>query len=600
MIEKNYAGLDGFVWWMGVVENRSDPLGLGRCQVRIYGWHTGSLSEIPREDLPWAQAVHSLNARSFAAPKESEVVFGFFADGRNAQYPIVVGVLPGYETNLQEIGSGFHDLRTETELQYSPKKPVSVEYPSDGSGAVITELKKADYEKIRYPLDEDLNKATTPRTARNQDLANSVIQRKRDNVDKDVETANEFVWSEPYPAFNPLYPFNQTFETESGHIFELDDTPKNERIALSHRSGTFIEMFPSGSKVEKVTKSNYQIIMADDHIHIMGRALVTVDSDCHVKILGDVMVEAGNDVSMKISGDFNLSVREAFNIKAKSISMDIDEGLNVLSALDNNLTAAGDTNILSTGNINIDGSKLNLNNAEADAASVENLKRAPSRSEKNDVAPVNEQEPLPWAIAAGTFDPATGYAYSKLNYNDKTEEDEYVEPGNTVPQVCNFDPNLKKFIESSSWGLSGTGIAIIAEFEGFRADAYVDPATGGEPITIGYGSTAVAIDKSVKLGDTVTKQEAEELLVYAINKKFLPSLKKYVKIPLTQEMVDACLSFIYNVGGGNFGSSTLVKKLNQKDYCGAGDEFLRWNKAAGKVLNGLTKRRNREKDLFLS
>ena len=72
------------------------------------------------------------------------------------------------------------------------------------------------------------------------------------------------------------------------------------------------------------------------------------------------------------------------------------------------------------------------------------------------------------------------------------------------------------------------------------------------------------------------------------------------KQELTQEMVDACLSFIYNVGGGNFGSSTLVKKLNQKDYCGAGDEFLRWNKAAGKVLNGLTKRRNREKDLFLS
>jgi len=69
MIEKNYAGLDGFIWWMGVVENRSDPLGIGRCQVRIYGWHTGSLVEIPREDLPWAQAVHSLNARSFAALK---------------------------------------------------------------------------------------------------------------------------------------------------------------------------------------------------------------------------------------------------------------------------------------------------------------------------------------------------------------------------------------------------------------------------------------------------------------------------------------------------------------------------------------------------
>jgi len=608
MIEKNYSGLDGFVWWMGVVENRSDPLGLGRCQVRIYGWHTSSLTEIPREDLPWAQAVHSLNARSFSVPKESEVVFGFFADGRNGQYPIIVGVVPGYETNQKETGSGFHDLRTQEELKLSPRKPVSVEYPKDGTGVSITELSKSDFEKKRYPLDEDFNKATTPRTARNQDLEKTVLQRRKDNRDIDVATSDDFTWSEPYPAFNALYPHNQTFETESGHTFELDDTPENERIALTHRSGTFIEMYPTGTKVEKVTRSNYQIVMADDHIHIMGRALVTIDSDCHVKILGDTKIEIGNDLDMKVSGDFNLSVRGDFNVRSKSVGMDIDEGLQVVSGLNNNLTAAGDTNILSTGAINVDGSTLSLQNADAEPASVENLDRAVSREEKNDATPDSEPVAIPWIVTlsegSGVLDAVTGYENSKLKYFDKTSEGEYVEPGNTVAQLCNFDPNRVIFLDKTQWQISDAGIACITTSEGFKPDAYLDLSAVAkgetEPVIIGYGSTAVSIDRPVKLGDTITKEVATEYLIYGINKKFIPDLKRYVKIPLTQGMVDACLSFIYSTGGRPFSTSTLLKKLNDKDYCGAADEFLRWDKAGGKVFPGLPLRRKRERDLFLS
>jgi lysozyme len=102
------------------------------------------------------------------------------------------------------------------------------------------------------------------------------------------------------------------------------------------------------------------------------------------------------------------------------------------------------------------------------------------------------------------------------------------------------------------------------------------------------------------LGDTITKEVATEYLIYGINKKFIPDLKRYVKIPLTQGMVDACLSFIYSTGGRPFSTSTLLKKLNDKDYCGAADEFLRWDKAGGKVFPGLPLRRKRERDLFLS
>lgn len=604
MIEKNYAGLDGFVWWMGVVENRADPLGLGRCQVRIYGWHTGSLADIPKEDLPWAHPVHSLNSKSFTTPKESEVVFGFFADGRNGQYPVMMGIIPGYETNLKNIGEGFHDLRTEEDIKLSPRKPVSVEYPTDGNGVVITEANIADpeiIETLRYPLDEDLEKPSTPRTARYQDLGYTVLFRRKQNLVNNIETADGLSWSEPYPAYNALYPFNNTTETESGHIFELDDTPKNERIALTHRSGTYTEIFPSGSKVEKITRSNYQIVMADDSIYIMGRAAVTIDSDCLVKIKGDVKIEAGNDVSLKVAGSLNMSVREDLNIRARSLNIDVDDRVDVLSGTDQYFTAGGSTNILAAGVVNIDGITTNLQNGDSEAGTSADIPAAGTRDTKNDSSPTPEIVPLPLVSGLVDFDPISGDAYKRSEYKDTNEEGEKVEPmSNTAPQTCNFDPNRATFIDKSSWTIGSGGLNIIKESEGFEADAYVDPATGGEPITIGYGSTAAAIDRPVKLGDTITKEQAEEYLAYAINKKFMPDLKRYVKIPLTQGMVDACLSFMYNVGGGNFGSSTLVKKLNAKDYCGAADEFLRWNKAAGKVLKGLTTRRQKERDLFLT
>jgi lysozyme len=155
-------------------------------------------------------------------------------------------------------------------------------------------------------------------------------------------------------------------------------------------------------------------------------------------------------------------------------------------------------------------------------------------------------------------------------------------------------------IEPTLEGIPEPGIKLIKEFEGFEAEAYPDPGTGAEPITIGYGSTAAAIDQPVTLGMTCTKQQAEEWLVYGINKKFLPTLKRSVNVDLTQEMVDACLSFIYNVGGGNFAKSTMLKKINQQDWCGAADQYHRSNKAARRVLKGLTRRRNRERELFLT
>jgi hypothetical protein len=92
----NFAGKNGFIWWVGGVESRVDPLALGRCQVRIIGWHSINKQLVPTEDLPWAHPMYPLNnSKSFSSPRINDWVVGFFLDGENAQQPVMMGVIPG-------------------------------------------------------------------------------------------------------------------------------------------------------------------------------------------------------------------------------------------------------------------------------------------------------------------------------------------------------------------------------------------------------------------------------------------------------------------------------------------------------------------------
>ena len=134
---------------------------------------------------------------------------------------------------------------------------------------------------------------------------------------------------------------------------------------------------------------------------------------------------------------------------------------------------------------------------------------------------------------------------------------------------------------------------LIKHFEGCSLEAYADPATGAEPWTIGYGHTG----PEVHPGMTITQDEADALLREDAE-KVAKQIAPMVHVPLSQEEFDALVCFVFNVGIGNFAKSTLLKKLNAGDYEGAADELPKWNKAAGKVMAGLTRRRNAERELF--
>ncbi|WP_340619277.1 lysozyme [Xenorhabdus siamensis] len=142
--------------------------------------------------------------------------------------------------------------------------------------------------------------------------------------------------------------------------------------------------------------------------------------------------------------------------------------------------------------------------------------------------------------------------------------------------------------------ISENGINKIKSYEGLRLKAYPDPATGGEPWTIGYGHT-----KGVEPGQMITKQQAEALLREDLSPIY-DVLGQYVKVPLTQGQFDALCSLIFNVGIGNFIHSTLLKKLNQGDYQEAAQEFLKWDKVNGNKLSALLARRKSEQEMFLS
>jgi hypothetical protein len=544
---KNFIGLDGFQWWIGVIEDRNDPEKLGRCRVRVFGLHTDDTSLIPTEDLPWAIPVYSVNNNdAFSAPREGEYVVGFFLDGSFSQTPAILGVLPGLNKQNPPETRGFGDLRNPAKIRNSPKKPVAIDYPEsrtgnpsvvlsgniindgigivdivleqvklyvplsltakqslispdqyyigynhrfteqelkqgfvslshasharhahqtlegvqifglNGSGTQLTlsqakilvEIdvriaidraknsigvetwdslniaqqsglalhayhldKETDFEKsgvrsaitsgdfvkatqligaelvrtelgkylrsedtlshvaanlfksipksllatlsatsvqtpinasgagvgvrvlesdlssdadakaIKYPAPEDLNKSSINDLATLEEK--TLIQQFKEKSPVIAIGANGESWSEPSPAYSAEYPYNKARETESGHSFEMDDTPGVERVHLAHRAGSFIEFYPSGTKIEKIVKNNYKIVMSDDHLYVAGRVNVVLESNANIKVVGDCYLQVENNLETKVSGSMNVSISEAFNLKANTLNFDI-------------------------------------------------------------------------------------------------------------------------------------------------------------------------------------------------------------------------------------------------------------------------------------
>lgn len=297
----NRIGHDNFVWWMGVVEDRADPLNLGRCRVRIFGSHSPDKNLVPTDSLPWSQPMIPVNGSlTTGTAQEGDYVFGFFFDGLSSQAPCIMGVLPGIPQEYVNNSKGFTDARTPAELSASPRKPViNVAFWSEGTASLNPSI---------------LGEPTTSRVSRDEKINETLIGYRKATRDLLVPTAGASVWSEPVTEYAPKAPYNRVTETESGHLMEFDDTPGAERVNITHRTGSFVEFHPDGSKVTKVIGKNYEIILKDDNVHIKGSYNLTVNGNANILVEQNATIVAG--ISASVTAGVSASVTAGADITA--------------------------------------------------------------------------------------------------------------------------------------------------------------------------------------------------------------------------------------------------------------------------------------------
>lgn len=337
-MNQDFLGVNNFSWWFGVVESRTDPLNLGRCKVRCFGWHTEDTTQITLDDLPWATPVVPFGVTNVHPPKEGTMVFGFFADGQEGRFPILMGTIPGIPEESREPQQGFSDPLTAAVrgASQTPRKPASSKVTLTAAGPVVTNKPAA-----RFP--DALNEPTTSKLARpdrvegsdgsylgirTESIANTSIDFQRKNRLTNIKSAGSTYWQEPFPSYNAKYPFNNVTETESGHAVELDDTPGYERVQLSHRLGSTLEFLPSGSIKQKSFNHRYDITMGNQKVYVNGKKEETVQSDMLLRINGKLVIQCDG---------LDLISSKDINIKGQNVT--------ITSLNDMNISALNDAKI---------------------------------------------------------------------------------------------------------------------------------------------------------------------------------------------------------------------------------------------------------------
>lgn len=230
---------------------------------------------------------------------------------------------------------------------------------------------------MKYPLRQYVGEPDTNRLARGR-IDGTIVEYKDEKRLEKVSVANGFSWSQPDIPFNAKYPYNKVTETESGHVVEFDDTPENERVHFYHRKGTYIEIDPNGSQVNRIVGDGYEIIDRNGYIYVNGECNVTIggvarilcQNDVFVDVSGDAKINLGGNADLNVANNFNVNVGGEFKLKASNIKIDSDSDFNVTSAASTNLTAAGSFEVNASGRANIEGSTVHLAEGAASAESA--------------------------------------------------------------------------------------------------------------------------------------------------------------------------------------------------------------------------------------
>jgi len=299
--------------------------------------------------------VSGIGQSPFGAVEGSWVV-GFFQDGGDAKQPIIIGTLPGVPSTLPTQGNnkGFQDEVNANYPKYTETDVNRLAVGNDDNPHMSLTIRQADRE-------ESIGRADF----------NPVDIRVANLTPRNLEGDDGTNFSEPTTPYNAEYPHNHVYESEGGHIREMDDTPSHERIHERHASGSGYEIGPDGTKVTRVKGDNYDLVTGNDFAHIKGNSSTTTDGGVKVFVNADATsnsnytIEVGNNSNVNIQvnkGNINLVTSEGdINLKSgKSIVMDAAQGIHMAAQT---YSAEIDGNWVEkvTGTNTKTGSKINLN-----------------------------------------------------------------------------------------------------------------------------------------------------------------------------------------------------------------------------------------------
>ena len=362
-----FMGKNGFVWFVGVVEDRADPKKLGRLRVRCLGYHTENLDKLPTANLPWAHVMNPITSATVSGLGQTPLgavegtwVVGFFQDGADAQMPIIIGTLPGVPSELPDIwaNKGFMDTINGAYPKYKEETDVNR----------LAVNKKTSASSVSGLEVEDNPHSTL--TIRRADRTLNIGRADFDQVDiarantgaRIIDADDGTNFSEPEVPYDATYPYNHVYESEGGHIREMDDTPGKERIHERHATGTGYEIHPDGTKVVRTKLDNYDLTYGQHYTHIRGNQSTTVNGGVKVFVNASgggadapdksetvtkyhYTIEVGNNANVNIQvnkGDVNVVTKEGdINLKGgRDINLDAAQSIRLRA---NKLEAEIDT-----------------------------------------------------------------------------------------------------------------------------------------------------------------------------------------------------------------------------------------------------------------
>jgi len=335
MYDKDFLGKNNFIWFNGVVEDRQDPQKLGRLRVRCVGIHTDNKDDLPTSDLPWSQLIHPITSSGISglgsSPGfivEGTWVFGYFRDGYNMQEPMIMGTLPGKPSELADVNRGFYD-------------PNGV-YPKYKDEVDTNRLAVNDIAQPHLGL--ELRKLTRKTGVPTADFDVVAVQ---DHISVTIEASDGDTWDQPSIPYAAVYPYNHVFESESGHITEIDDTLDHERLFTSHRTGTSQEINPDGTQVNIIKGDHYNIVSGKRQAVIEGNADITIGGRHKIYINKNGEENNHYDIQIGPNASVNIQVDKGdMNVVLK------DGKMNTNVAGDYNMKIGGDMNLDVRGNLN--------------------------------------------------------------------------------------------------------------------------------------------------------------------------------------------------------------------------------------------------------